>query len=652
MVAPNVGQRRVEIVEIVESGGQKFRGRASGPAFAQAAALQPGPPEAEGDAATDIRRLLTILVRRRGMIATVLVCGTLLLAVAAAMMSPVYTAIAQIDVVSPSAPTSLSPRANQMIVDTHLVLLKSRDFLREVLVSTTGPATADPAADTTGVPPLRVGQAAPNGRALEVQLESFQKQVNVSQSLSSSVISIRYSSKSPDQAADVANRIVMLYRGLLRKREEASLQAELDQLGQRIAELHRAGDASRARLQKHLQAMSASPGPASDEKKEQLADLEKESRADAQLLADLLRRQMETRRRLEVLGSSVWIVSLASPPVAPSSLHPILFVVPGVVLLLFGSCFWAVAREQLDQGLHSSNDVAGALSLPCIGLVPKFDRSGLSEPHNYVAERPFTPYAESIRSIAAALDLVAPSRAPEVVLLSGSEAGEGKTTLALSIARYAAGIGRRVLVVDLDARTPGLLRELKLTADRDIADLILKDTAPEAVVQRHPALAFDYLPMRPGLVDPLSLISSEKLQAAFASFRASYELVLVDGPPAAGRADAALLARLADKILFVVKWGTRRQTAEHAVRVLGAGHPGRSNPADFMAAVVTQIPPIEHARYWFGDAHDVRSKYERRLLPSSLSSASLKEIMGALRQAASQLHAATFARLRSNRNEQ
>jgi uncharacterized protein involved in exopolysaccharide biosynthesis len=164
------------------------------------------------------------------MIATVVVCGTVLLVLAAWWISPVYMAFAQVGVISPTVHTAGSTwgdqRASQMIVDTHMVMLKSRDFLREVLVS------------------LDEGAHVAPGRELDLRLEKFERRLTISQSLASGVISVAYTSKSPEEAANVANQIVTLYRVQLRKREAESLQAELDQLRHRIADIDRAGRAS------------------------------------------------------------------------------------------------------------------------------------------------------------------------------------------------------------------------------------------------------------------------------------------------------------------------------------------------------------------------------------------------------------------------
>jgi capsular polysaccharide biosynthesis protein len=530
----------------------------------------------EGEEAS-IQHLIAILARRRRMIATMVVCGTLLLALAASLISPVFTAFAQVGVISPSVsagPEGTDRRASQMIVDTHMVLLKSRDFLREVLVSLDQGAEAAPA------------------REFAHRLEEFERRLTISQSLSSGVISVAYTSKNAEEAAKVANRIVTLYRVQLGKREDESLQTEFDWLRRRLAAIDHAGTEMGAQIQARLLELSKASPLTPRDSNEQLGKLEMEARANAQLQVNLLRRH-KARQQLEAPPQQIWIVSLAAAPVTPSSLPRWLLVIPGGVLLLIGSCFGAIASEQLDQRLRGASDVTSALSMPCIGLVPRVPRSRFWRARKRVDEQPFTPYTESIRSIAAALGVGAPSHSPKIVLLSRCEPAEDMTRVAVSVAHYAAGIGRRVLLVDLDARTPGVLRELGLGATHDVVDvvdLVLNDAAPQTVIRKHPVLAFDYLPMKASRIDPLTLLACGRLQRALHAFREDYDLIFIAGPPAP-RPEAPLLAAMSDKVLLFLKWGaTRGATAQGAARALRGGSLAHNGPPVVMAAVVTEVP--------------------------------------------------------------
>jgi Mrp family chromosome partitioning ATPase len=78
-------------------------------------------------------------------------------------------------------------------------------------------------------------------------------------------------------------------------------------------------------------------------------------------------------------------------------------------------------------------------------------------------------YTEAVRSVvAAALQLATSQGSPKTFLVTSSVPREGKTTLAISFAVFAARIQRRVLLIDLSLREPSIARELGVPARRDL----------------------------------------------------------------------------------------------------------------------------------------------------------------------------------------
>jgi succinoglycan biosynthesis transport protein ExoP len=117
-------------------------------------------------------------------------------------------------------------------------------------------------------------------------------------------------------------------------------------------------------------------------------------------------------------------------------------------------------------------------------------------------------------------------------------------------------------------------------------------------------------------VDPLALFVREQTPRLLRQLRESYDCVIIDGPPLLGTAESRLLPSMADKLLFVVKWGTtRRDVAENALRLLrGAG--SDKDLSELPAAIVTQVDLKQHARYRFGDAGEFLVEHRNYYSPS------------------------------------
>ena len=421
------------------------------------------------------------------------------------------------------------------------------------------------------------------GMALDVaQLERDSK---ILQARRSRLISVGFTSRSPEQAAALANRIAGLYVDARNAQKRAWMNLELARVGERIAGLKDEAEATRSA---------------------------------AQALVVLVRRQDELRGEIEFISADVRVSSLAKTPERPSSSNPLLFILPAAVICAIGASLFAVIIDRLDSGLRSERDVTDALGIPCIGLVPKIAGRNRVSPHRHLLAEPFADYSEAIRSAAAALKIVAKNGMSKVILISSSVPMEGRSTLALSIATYVSVLSRRVILVDLDCRRSPLFSG---RGAREVLDGHLQNRPPAEFIQHIPDLGFDYLPM-PRQVDPLALFASEQMPRLLQELRNSYDCVIIDGPPLLGMAEARLLPALADKVLFVVKWReTRRETAQNALRLLrDAGSPDK-DWREPPIAILNQVDLRQHAQYGFGDAGELRVKYRKHYTAKAWRSA-------------------------------
>lgn len=349
-----------------------------------------------------------------------------------------------------------------------------------------------------------------------------------------------------------------------------------------------------------------------------LQDLERGAATVRQVYESLLQRREVLIEQQEMISPDVRILSLATPPDRPSSVNPLLFPLPGMVLFLIAGTLVAIIADGLDQGMRSARDVSETLAIPCIGLVPQVKRTRRMPPHQQLLSKPLAPYAEAIRSVAASLQMATPTGTPQTILLSSSVPREGKTTLAVSLAVYAAVLGRRVILVDFDFRRPTLWREVAGRRNRGIPNRAAKNRLSTAAIETIPRLGLDILPIRRRPDDPLLPFAGGELRRLLGQLRSSYDCIIIDGPPLLAVTEARLLATLVDKILFVVKWGsTRKDMAQNAMGLLRDTRLFARGGDDVVAGVVTQVDINKHARYRYGDVGESFVRYARYYLESS-----------------------------------
>ena len=592
----------------------------------------PAPPEPE----LHIHQLFGILRRRSRLIAMMALVGAMLATVVAVLIPPKFTAKASV-VVEPARSASGTDLGSAIVdataIDTQMTMLTTRDHLRAVLASLKeDPAFADPStkketgadadASETDKEPGEAGsvfdkigkttsdliegaKASIYPREPLPEFDKFERTLNIDQERRSRVVTVRYTSTNPEQAAVIVNRVIELFIRNQAEIRRASAENELTRLGTQITEL----EGKLATIEKTIrQRLTASP---SDPLAEQgdgvtLRQLEREASENAQRYVTLLQRQKQVIRQQGAPQASVGVLSYATPPKKPSTADPKLFILPALLLSLIGGGILAVILERFNRALRSERQIQNVLGLPCIGQVPRLRWTFRTRPHQHLLKKPFSPYTEAIRSIAASLQFMSPEQTSQVVLVSSSLQGEGKTTLATSLAIYAARLQRRVLLVDLDFRHPAVKRELGLAPDSGVLDLVASEESLDDVVQRLPELGLDFLPMHRCPVDPVTLFANGEMQNILDEVKKNYDFIIIDGPPMLGVTETGLLASLVDKVLFSVRWNsTRRDVALNALNELQAlGWSGR-DIAKRVRAVVTQVDLKQHARYQFGDAAEL-----------------------------------------------
>lgn len=181
----------------------------------------------------------------------------------------------------------------------------------------------------------------------------------------------------------------------------------------------------------------------------------------------------------------------------------------------------------------------------------------------------FSPFAEAFRSLYTQIRLLNPDSPVRSLVISSSVSGEGKTTIATQLAKAAAAMGQRVLLVDADLRKPSL-QELRIQDSRDgLTDVITDRMNLMDVVRPMPEETNLYV-LLSGLLplDPTSLLGSQKMQMLMESCQSNFDLIIYDTAPL-NFADSLLLVPQTDGLLLVARLGeVHRETLQNAVRML------------------------------------------------------------------------------------
>jgi capsular exopolysaccharide synthesis family protein len=188
------------------------------------------------------------------------------------------------------------------------------------------------------------------------------------------------------------------------------------------------------------------------------------------------------------------------------------------------------------------------------------------------AVRPMSRYSEAIRSLRSGVQMSDVDHPPKVIQISSTLPSEGKSTLALSFATSAANSGLNVLFVDADLRHPSSSNFIGREKEKGLVDILVGDVNPKDVIRMFEPGRFWALPAGSKSQNPPDLLGSDRMRTLVANFAKSFDLVIIDTPPAGPVVDPIVVSQIADKVLFVVRWAaTAREMVEHTARQFG-GH--------------------------------------------------------------------------------
>ena len=291
------------------------------------------------------------------------------------------------------------------------------------------------------------------------------------------------------------------------------------------------------------------------------------------------------------------IVSRAPVPDVPSRPVPgraLAMALPGSLAL---GILLAFAVEAMDTKLRTAEQAERILGLPTLAMVPDVsDEAGPGMPISaLVTQRPISRFAEAIRNLLIEVETRGPRGRSRVVVVTSPSGGEGKNTIATSLAAAAASVGRVAVVVDFDLRRPklGAAQTGAKPGTGVVAYLsggAAVDDLPVTENEGHFAvIGVGEVPMDPGV-----LITSPRLPGLIDQLRDRYDLIILNAPPILPVRDAKTLADLGDATLLVLKWGkTNPEAARVAMEMFDRPVTG---------AVMNMVDYAVHAKRRHGDA--------------------------------------------------
>jgi Mrp family chromosome partitioning ATPase/uncharacterized protein involved in exopolysaccharide biosynthesis len=245
------------------------------------------------------------------------------------------------------------------------------------------------------------------------------------------------------------------------------------------------------------------------------------------------------------------VPSIALPSERDLPLRIVLAAAGGIFVglgLVFG---WYLA----DDRFVSVNDVKDQFGEGVLGLVPeiKVPRAQPREALLQTGDRR-TGYAESFRHLRSALLLstLGGSR-PHTLLVTGAGSIEGKSTVAVNLARVLALSGLRVALVDADTHTTGLGKMLVADGKPGVLDFLRGEAESAAVMHATDVPGLTLVPAGTHADQAEGALLRPQLGQLITEIKTNRDFVIIDAAPILRTDDTALLVPYADTVVVVVR---------------------------------------------------------------------------------------------------
>ena len=221
-------------------------------------------------------------------------------------------------------------------------------------------------------------------------------------------------------------------------------------------------------------------------------------------------------------------------------------------------------RDITDDKVRSRQEVEKMVTAPILGELPH----GKLTSQIVVTAESRDPIAEVFRLIRSNLRFLTLGKRNQVIMVTSSMSGEGKTFFSLNFGASIALLGKKVLIMDLDFRKPNVSESLQLVERRGIADYLASDkvTLEDIIVPIDAIANLSVLGSGTIPPNPNELMASEKIGLLIEKLRDTYQYIIIDTAPVGLVADALSLSSHIDSSVYIIRYDTTYKSQLNIVK--------------------------------------------------------------------------------------
>lgn len=334
-----------------------------------------------------------------------------------------------------------------------------------------------------------------------------------------------------------------------------------------------------------------------------LLQLQREAEASGIIYEYFLSRLKETSVQIGILQADSRLLSRAVTPERPSSPQKALMLIVFALIGFIVGAAIVIIREMRNNAFRTPAQMESETGVAVIGQVPRAPFARRKRVLDYIVNKPTSAMVEAVRNMRTSILLSNLDKEPQVIMMTSSVPGEGKTTLSLGLAQNLGSMGKKVLIIEGDMRRRTFREFFDLGDQRGLLAAVIENTPLKDVVYHNDLLDVDILIGERSSMNAADFFSSEKFAQFLERARSEYDYIVIDTPPVLVVPDARVIGQSADVVVYVVHWDSTPKTQVKQ----GIGSFAMVN-APVAGLVLSQIDPRGMRSYGYGSSYGYYGK--------------------------------------------
>ncbi len=267
---------------------------------------------------------------------------------------------------------------------------------------------------------------------------------------------------------------------------------------------------------------------------------------------------IKTRAEMEITkAGTVTNYTVLSPPSLPfSPLKPnkdLIYIVALLVSLVL-SLLFITAKYLINNQILSQKEMELLTSVPILGSIPFYRKEKLPLTKLVVNGNPKSAISEAMRSIRTSMQFISGAKENQIISITSTISGEGKTFVAVNLGAMLAMSHKKVVIVDLDMRKPKVhLAFSDDNSESGVSTILIGQTGLEENIHATEQENLYYIPAGLKPPNPAELILSPSFHEFVEDLKERFDIIILDTPPVGLVTDGILAMKKSDFSIYVFK---------------------------------------------------------------------------------------------------